>query len=131
MYRHETVIRLRHTDAAGVIYFADIFTLAHECYEAFMDQHLPLGDILQQGQYIAPIVHADADIAKPMRLSDKITIELQLANTGNSSFELAYKFINKQNEQTANAKTIHVVLQTNTRKPVKIPQRFKEILEKI
>jgi 1,4-dihydroxy-2-naphthoyl-CoA hydrolase len=131
MYRYETVIRLRNTDAAGVIYFADVFTLAHECYEAFLDEHLPLGAILDEGEYLAPIVHADADIARPMRLSDKIVIEMQLAKTGNSSFELAYRFIDEQGETTAKAATIHVLLEAQTRQPVRIPERFKEVLRAI
>jgi 1,4-dihydroxy-2-naphthoyl-CoA hydrolase len=128
MYTHQTTVRLQHTDAAGVIYFASVFTLAHECYEAFLDNHLPLGKLLADGKYLAPIVHASADIALPMRASDKITIEMNLAKTGNSSFELSYRFVDSSGNQTATAKTVHVVVERQSRKSLRIPDELTSVL---
>ena len=33
MFSHEFNVKLRHTDAAGVAFFASYFTIAHDVYE--------------------------------------------------------------------------------------------------
>lgn len=131
MYRYETVIRLKDIDAAGLIYFANVFTLAHECYEAFLDGHISLGKLLEESEYMAPIVHADADIKLPIRLSDKIAIEMNLAKTSNSSYELQYRLINEKKQPAAIVKTIHVVLDRQSGEPVKIPEQFRQMLQQV
>ena len=61
MFEYKTTVRMFNTDAAGISFFASAFLYAHECYEAFMDDHLPLGKMLEDGEYLVPIVHAEAD----------------------------------------------------------------------
>jgi 1,4-dihydroxy-2-naphthoyl-CoA hydrolase len=132
MFRYETVVRMQHTDAAGVMFFAGVFLLAHNCYEAFMEQReMSLGAMLDEGRYIAPIVHAEADIRKPMRLSEKISITMKLARTGNSSFELAFELINARGEPTAQAATVHAVVDRTTGKCTRIPDTLLAVLKGI
>ena len=132
MYKYETVIRMHHTDAAGLVFYAEVFVLAHECYESFLEEHrMPLTSMLTEGDYIAPIVHAKADLKAAMHLSDRITIEMQLARTGKSSYELAYTLTNEQGKITAEITTIHAVINKNTSQPIRIPQEFEKVLRKI
>ena len=132
MYKYETVIRMHHTDAAGLVFYAEVFVLAHECYEAFLEEHrMPLASMLTEGDYIAPIVHAKADLKVAMGMSDRITIEMELARTGNSSYELACKFTNQQGIITAETTTIHAVIDKNTSQPIRIPQEFEKVLRKM
>ncbi len=122
---------MHHTDAAGLVFYAEVFVLAHECYESFLEeQGMSLASMLE-GDYIAPIVHAKADLKAPMRMSDKITIEMELARTGKSSYELACKFTNEQGKITANTTTIHAVIDKNTSKPIRIPQEFAKVLREM
>ena len=58
MYKYKTVIRLRHTDSAGIIFFVSLFDLAHECYESFLDPDFSLTSVIEQGEILMPIVHA-------------------------------------------------------------------------
>jgi len=123
---------MQHTDAAGVVFFASVFVMAHECYEAFMEgRGMSLGAILEEGRYIAPIVHAEADIQKSMRLSERIAIEMSLAKTGKSSFELAYRFIGNDGEATAGVKTVHAVVDNVSRKSMRIPDDLDGILNQL
>jgi YbgC/YbaW family acyl-CoA thioester hydrolase len=129
MYKYETMVRMQHTDAAGVVFFAGVFVLAHDCYEAFLEgQGMSLGAMLDEGKYIAPIVHAEADIRKSMRLSEKITIEMSLVKTGKSSFELAYQFTAESGHATARVRTVHAMVDNVTRKSVRIPDSFMKVL---
>ena len=132
MYKYETVIRMHHTDAAGLVFYAEVFVLAHECYESFLEEHrMSLASMLTEGDYIAPIVHAKADLKAAMRMSDRITIEMDLARTGKSSYELAYKFTNAQGKITTEITTIHAVIDKNTSHPIRIPQEFEKVLREI
>ena len=128
MYKYQTVIRLHHTDAAGVVYFANLFVLAHECYESFLAQDNSIGSIIEQGEFIIPIVHAEADYRMPLKLSEKVVIEMAVNETADSSFELGFTFINESSQVAVEVKTTHTVLQRETGKPVEIPQFLKTIL---
>ncbi|MEE8405217.1 MAG: hypothetical protein V3S17_07475 [candidate division Zixibacteria bacterium] len=37
MYLHKLTAQVHDTDAAGVIYFANFYRMAHSTYEAFME----------------------------------------------------------------------------------------------
>ena len=131
MYKYQAKVRLHHTDAAGVIFYSNLFVLAHDCYESFVEQTKTLALLLQEGQYLVPIVHVEADYLLPIGVSQVLDIEMTLGKVGSSSFEHDYMFINENNETAATAKTIHVVMDAKTKKSIKIPQEIKDILEKL
>lgn len=131
MYKFQTKVRFNYTDAAGIIFFSNIFVLAHECYESFIDQTKTFASFLMDGEYTAPIVHAEADYLVPIGPSEILDIEMTLNKMGTSSFEVDYKIINEKNETAAKAKTIHVALDAKSREPVEIPKVIKDILEKL
>lgn len=131
MYKYETVVRLHLTDAAGVVYFANLFVLAHQCYESFLDQDNSIGSIIDQGEFIIPIVHAEADYRMPLKVSEKVLVEMALNKISDSSFGLTFAFSNESEQVTAEVKTVHAVLQHNTRKPVEIPPFLKTALSRL
>jgi 1,4-dihydroxy-2-naphthoyl-CoA hydrolase len=131
MYKYQTVIRFRQTDSAGIIFFASLFDLAHDCYESFLDPDFSLASVIGQGEILMPIVHAEADYNSPIKLGDKFTIEMNLNKTGTSSFELGYAFRNESAKIAAEVRITHVVLQTNTWKPIEIPHTLKSVLSKL
>jgi len=131
MYKYQTVIRLHLTDAAGVVYFANLFVLAHQCYESFLEQNTSLVSIIEQKEFIIPIVHAEADYRMPLRLSEKVVIEMALIKMANNSFELGFTFVNELSQVTTEVKTTHAVSQQNTRKPMGIPKFLKTALNRL
>ncbi len=131
MYKYQIKVRLHHTDAAGVIFFSNLFVFAHECYESFIEQTKSLASFLQEGQYMAPVVHAKADYLLPIGLSQTLNIEMTLKSIGTTSFEIDYIILNENNETAAKAKTVHVVLDAKTKKSIEIPQMIRDILEKL
>ena len=123
----QTTIRMHMTDAAGVIFYANLFVMAHDCYESWLERHIPLSGILQKGIQI-PIVHTEADYKQPMRVSDPITIELALAKKKTTSFTLQYTFLNAAGQQAATVQTVHVVIDARTRQPLEIPSFLQDAL---
>ena len=122
MHTYETVLRLGQTDSAGIAYYASVFDIIHECYESFLD----IAAILKEGKYLIPIVHAEADYRAVMELSDRITVEMSLEGTGRSSFTLVYRLTSQRGEVTAEAKTVHSVVDSNSGKSIEIPDSIRD-----
>lgn len=110
MFTYETVIRLSHTDAAGVIFFARLFDLLHLAYEAFLDEiGQPLPHDLPVSDVVTPIVHASAEYRSPLRLNDRITIEVAVDKIGDRSFTLSYR-VRHATALAAEARTVHAAM---------------------
>ncbi|MCL4417658.1 MAG: acyl-CoA thioesterase [Actinobacteria bacterium] len=129
MYIYKTNIKLYHTDAANLIFYSNLFNIAFECYEEFLAKvDFSIPKILNEGKVLIPIVHAEADFIKPIRLGDKIEIQMSLNSVGKSSYKLNYDFYSN-NERVAHAKTTHVLVDASSHKPVKIPDKFLDDLK--
>ncbi|MDA0802802.1 MAG: thioesterase family protein [Planctomycetota bacterium] len=84
---HNTTIRFSRTDAAGVIYFAQVLDLAHEAYESMMEEAgCPLSTFLKPNSIHLPIIRSEADFRLPMRSGDRIRVELAVSHIGARSF---------------------------------------------
>ena len=129
MYIYQTRIRLHHTDAAGVVFFSNLFVIAHDAYESFLESHLTLNTLLSGGAYIIPIVHAEADYLLPLPLSETLRVELSLEQTGTSSFNLGYVIKNSKMETAVRLKTIHAVQLKDDGKTIPIPEPLRNALE--
>ncbi|MHC4231803.1 MAG: acyl-CoA thioesterase [Planctomycetota bacterium] len=129
MYTYQTTIRLHHTDAAGVVFFSNLFVIAHDAYESFLESHLTLNTLLSDGAYIIPIVHAEADYLLPLTLSETLRVELSLEQMGTSSFNLGYVIKNSKMETAVRLKTIHAVQLKDNGKTIPIPEPLRHVLE--
>ncbi|RKY05018.1 MAG: hypothetical protein DRP56_09385 [Planctomycetota bacterium] len=129
MYHYQTTIRLYQTDAAGVVFLPNLFVIAHNAYESFLDSRLPLNAILSDGEYIIPVVHAEADCLRPLFLSEKIGVALSLDQIKSSSFSLSYVITNSKTETATRLKTTHAVRSRETQKKISIPDSVKNALE--
>ncbi|MDZ7750767.1 MAG: thioesterase family protein [Gammaproteobacteria bacterium] len=111
MFSHPTVIQLHHTDAAGILFFGRLFMLAHDAYQAFMAAvGLDLRRILEEGEYLLPIVHAEADFKAPLRVGDTVDIRVTVERLGQGSFTLAYEFVGEAGVVVATARTVHAAM---------------------
>ncbi len=115
MFIHETKIRLHHTDAAGLLFFAEQFNLAHDAYESFMESiGYPFAPLLRTSTYLLPIVHAEADFGAALNTGDNITIHLTAERIGDTSFTLKYLLFRDKTEQVGSVKTVHVLVDKRT-----------------
>ena len=132
MFEYKTQIRLHHTDAAGLLFFANQLVLAHDAYETLLSQiGLSYEKHLIKGVYLVPIVHIESDYKKPLFVGDKITIHLRVSKIGTTSFTLNYQFYNQRGVLVGNVKTIHVTMDKKTKKKISLPKAFRSALEKI
>jgi len=112
MHTHELTVRMHHTDAAGVVFFAQFFMMAHEAYEAALEARgAPLGAWLREAP--APLVHTEADYLKPLRLSDRVRVCLGVERLGGRSFTVSYAVYAQREggwELAARLRSVHVVV---------------------
>lgn len=128
-YRHSTTIRLRHTDAAGVLFFAEQLVLVHEAYECFLDEYgFSIRDILQKKDYALPILHAETDFRRPLRIGDEVEIQLVAERIGETSFTLRH-VIRQETQVTGQGKTVHGCLDPSTAQKKKLPAELRGVLQ--
>jgi YbgC/YbaW family acyl-CoA thioester hydrolase len=126
MFEYETGVKLQDTDAAGLVFFANHFKIAHAVYEAFMESigcglHL----IIRESAYLLPIVHAEADYKAALSLGDALTISVT-ADVGKTSFTLSYDFKDGQGEMAARVRTVHVAVDKETGEKITLPDEVRE-----
>lgn len=115
-FEHKYTIQFRDTDAAGVVYFANILSICHIAYEAsLITSGIDLKSFVNNPEFAVPITHTSADFFKPLYCGDRITIELTPRSIDNCGFEIIYQL------GVATAITKHIVINPNTRKRQELP----------
>jgi len=126
MFEIETEVKLFDTDAAGIVFFANHFKLAHSAYEAFMNSiDCSLDHIIRESDYLIPIVHAEADYKGALSLGDKCSISIR-ADVGTTSFTLLYAFTAANGNVAAQVQTVHVTVDKETGEKISLPERLRE-----
>ena len=110
-------IRFQDTDAAGVVYFAQLLSICHEAYEASLQTSgIDLKTFFSRGAIAVPITHTAADFHRPLMCGDVTTVQLTPTSTGDDSFELAYRVLTVEKKLAAIATTRHVCIDTAMRR---------------
>ena len=117
MFTYRRTIRFHETDAAGVVYFANVLTLCHEAYEAsLVDADVDVKAFFSRGDVAIPVVHASVDFRRPLVCGDTIAICLTPRQIDDSVFEITYRIHpEKSDVLVATALTRHVCIQTQPR----------------
>jgi 1,4-dihydroxy-2-naphthoyl-CoA hydrolase len=131
MNPYQTCIHLKDTDATGVLYFSQQFSLALEAFEHFLKaQKLSLQKVIQENSFLLPIVHAEGDYFAPLLVGDEIEIFTFLEKTGNSSFTLHYKIM-KEGRKIGQVKIVHVTVSKKTNQSIPIPEILLKVLQQL
>lgn len=112
-------------DPAGISFYGNIFKYAHSAYEEFMASFKSDKNLILNSKYLLPIYKTNASFLKPMKVGEKIKIELSLTSLKDYSFEISYSFFNSKKELTAKAQTVHVSVSAKTFKKFRLPEELK------
>lgn len=124
-------ISLHDSDAAGIIFSANLIRICHESYEAMMAElGFSIGYLLKHRPFGVPLVHIDGDFMMPSRVGDHITIEVRVAELGKSSYRMEYLLRTPDGTPCARAATVHVVVETKNYEPIPIPEDFRDALSR-
>ncbi len=127
VYRFE--LGMGSVDAAGLIFFPELFRHAHDAYERFMKENgLALDRLLRDGDYLLPIVHAEADYRRPLRHGASVSVHLGIDRIGESSFVVGYEFADEAGESCARCQTVHVAMDRESGRPHALPEPLRACL---
>ena len=122
-------IKLGDTDAAGRIYFAAAFRIAHDAYEEAMAAiGLPVTTMIEEGKVGFPVVHAEATYALPLKLGDQVFVTTRIKKVGNSSVNFLHELKTASGEIAITIHLIHVTVSPKTGKTLKMPPAFRRAL---
>ena len=128
-YKYNTTIKLRQTDAAGVLFYAEIYCLIHDCYEMFLQENYQsVGSILHNREDSLPIVHSEADYMLPLKTSDQVEIFMECRSCCTSSFTLDYELYSN-GKCVATASTTHVCINATSGSVKDVPAQLRIALE--
>jgi 1,4-dihydroxy-2-naphthoyl-CoA hydrolase len=115
-------------DPAGIIFYASIFKYVHAAYEDFFRSLSTERNYFFDRDYILPIMHAEADYVRPIRVGDELRIEVNVSLLKTSSFEITYRFY-LGDQFTSMAKTVHVCVLKEKFEKIELPEELHEKLK--
>jgi 1,4-dihydroxy-2-naphthoyl-CoA hydrolase len=128
-FTYNRTIHFPDTDAAGVVYFANILNICHEAYEASLEASaINLKAFFTHPSVGFPIVHASVDFLRPVFCGDKLIVSLLPQKLGIDKFEIAYEITNAD-VLVSKAITRHVCIDTSSRTKQEIPDEIMQWLE--
>lgn len=124
-------IGLHDSDAAGIIFSANLFRICHEACEAMLAElGFSIGYLLRQRPFGLPVVHMDGDFIQPSRVGDHVTIEARVTEMSRSSYRVEYKLFTPDGTACARAAVVHVVVDTTSYKSMPMPEDFRLALSR-
>ncbi|MCU0543822.1 MAG: acyl-CoA thioesterase [Oscillatoriaceae cyanobacterium Prado104] len=122
-FTYTRTVRFQDTDAAGVVYFANVLVVCHEAYEASLAaSSINLKIFFSNPELAIPIIHASVDFYRPMFAGDRLIVQLTPKQVSSSEFEIAYEVFAGEvaAKGAAKALTKHVCIDatSRTRKPL-------------
>ncbi|MCA1993320.1 MAG: acyl-CoA thioesterase [Coleofasciculus sp. S288] len=124
-FAYERTVRFQDTDAAGVVYFANVLGMCHEAYEAsLVASGINLKSFFSNSAVAIPIVHASVDFFRPMFCGDKLLIQLTPQQLDKHRFEIAYQIVtvSSPEQELAKARTRHVCIDPTSRSKIQMPE---------
>ncbi|MEH1896671.1 MAG: thioesterase family protein [Nostoc sp.] len=126
---YKRTVRFQDTDAAGVVYFANVLAICHEAYEESLEaSSINLKDFFTNPSVGFPIVHTSVDFLRPMFVGDKLLISLIPQKIGVEKFEITYE-ITAGEVVVAKAITRHVCIDVSSRSKRELPDEIIQWLE--
>ncbi|WP_071187737.1 thioesterase family protein [Trichormus sp. NMC-1] len=129
IFNYHRVVRFQDTDAAGVVYFANVLGICHEAYEeSLIALGINLKTFFTNPSVAFPIVHTNVDFFRPMYCGDKLVIKLLSQQIGVDKFEITYE-ITVDEVIVAKAMTRHVCIDVSSRIKQELPDYISNWLE--
>jgi acyl-CoA thioester hydrolase len=133
MIKHTTQIRVRYadTDQMKVVYhgkFLEYFEVGRA--DLIRSLGLPYSELESRG-VLLPVIEAKAIYKKPAYYDDMLSIEAIVAELPKATLKIDYRiFRNDEQELLAQGYTIHSFLNATTKRPMRAPSYFVQVLEK-
>ncbi|MBN1300821.1 MAG: acyl-CoA thioesterase [Melioribacteraceae bacterium] len=125
MFIYKSKIKFSECDPAGVVFFANVFKMAHDAYEEFIVEADLGWNLFSDEEVIFPVVSAEAKYFQPLKLHDEVRIQLEVGEIRDSSYSIIYRVIKSENTETVLLKTVHVCIEKENNRKTQLPEDVK------
>jgi len=127
-YHKVVQIRFREGDPARILYFANLFSLAHDTFEDFIQANgFTWKEWFKDSPYLVPIRHAECDYQAPFLPGEHYEIHVSVAQFRETSLQMKYVFM-KGEKTHAVVKMVHAFLDGQTKQKTRVPESIKSRL---
>lgn len=134
-------VHFKDTDAAGVVYFANVLSMCHEAYEASLAAAgIDLNSFFCYPKIAIPITHVTVDFMRPMFCGDNLQIHVNPKQLKENEFEIQYEVFSVekvvgeitsvQEVCTARAFSKHVCIDAVNRVRINLPPHVMQWLNR-
>lgn len=132
MFRNHATIKMHQIDAAQRLFFAEQFVLAHDAWEACLESmDYGLGKVIAAGEFVFPIVHAEANYTAPVVSGDRIRVDVCCERIGSKSFTVGFFLSKEDGTLLGRGSHVHATVSAKTGMPIPVPERLIEVLGRI
>ena len=128
MYVHPLTIQLHHTDAYGILFFANQLAFCHDAFQTWLTEagH-PLAPTRAEAEFVAVVVHVESDYLAPVRLGDRLAIHYGIEKIGTTSFTNRFRLINQRGVAVGACRVVQVVIDPLTSAKTPIPDWLRTL----
>ncbi|HEY3293816.1 MAG TPA: thioesterase family protein [bacterium] len=131
IFRLPYTIALYDTDAAQIIFYANLFRICQHALEGFLaDIGFGLPVLFGRRTMGLPVVHAEGDFEQMLTVGMKVEIRAHVAQIGSSSYRMAYELWSEDGRRMATAATVQVCVDPKTGASMPLPDDFRQALTK-
>ncbi|MDJ0618189.1 MAG: thioesterase family protein [Calothrix sp. MO_192.B10] len=131
-FTYKRTIRFQDTDAAGVVYFANVLNICHEAYEeSLAESGITLKSFFRSTLIAIPIVHATVDFLKPMFCGDQQIIYLTPKMSSQDTFTINYEIYSTEESTRLMSKAVtkHMCIDATIRARKELPESMMKWLD--
>lgn len=122
-------VRFGDTDPAGLVYYPNVFHYFHIAMEEFFSTQCGVDyDQLLAAERIGfPPVNIQTEFRAPILYGDEIDVEVLVSRPGRTSAIFEYRVTRVSDGQLcAQSTQVHVAMNLDSRRPVPLPEWFRE-----
>lgn len=128
-YETSVTIRFEDADPAGIVFYPRAIALAHGVVEDLISQTaLGWHGWFENHGLAAPVRHTEADFLAPMRAGETLQASARVEQLGETSATFAVEFAGQDGETRARIRTVHVLVDRATQKPIPLTPEVRAAL---
>lgn len=131
MLKDRIVIRPRYgeVDKMGYIYHGNYIKYFHQARTEMMRKYGIDDDTLEKQNILLPVIEMNIKYLRPSFYDSILTIETAIGSLPVTRFKFAFSVFNEKNDLVCKAESTLVFVNSNSRKPIRVPSIVKKSLK--
>jgi len=127
MYTYDHVVKFHECDPAGILFFGNVYFIAHDAYEKMISSRIPNFHFFANSEFAFPLIKSEAEYFHPVSAGQKIRLELYSTAISGSFYKIEYNFY-CVDKLVACVSTEHVCVKKEGFKKTNLPEEVKGLL---